>query len=144
MFQKSWLMSKFWKYIDFGHNSEKEQFWSKSLKTWILIKMIAKSWFWSKLPKNPHFGEIFREISILVKISKNLNYVKLSKNPDLGLNFFRKIAILVIIVQNLDFGEDFRNALILLKKNCWKYKFWTKFSKKSDFVKDSRKFQVVA
>ena len=93
--------------LDFG-----QTYW----KILIEVKILEISRIWPKFTKifeNLNFGEDFRNISILFKLSENFsfgqnfrflsilwnfrkisNYVKLSKNSDFG-QYFKKIANLV-------------------------------------------------
>ena len=84
------------------------------------MKIFEKTTILDKICENFIFGYNFRKISILFQISilvkmfeKSLLKSKYSKYLDCG-KFFRKTAILVKILENLHFHEDFRNVSILM------------------------------
>ena len=96
----------------------------------------------SIIVKKFRFWSIFMEISILVKISENLDFGQnCRKNLDLGHHFW-KISILVNIFGNLDLGlvkiehnVDFSQIF----KRLW---FWSNFYKKTRFGSNFSKILI--
>ena len=124
-----------------GRNFRKFRFWSKFLEISILVDVLKKSWFWRTFLKIPFFsaffgnyldiGQTFLKISILVKISDNLDF---SQN-------WREPWHWTKVLKNIDYRQNLRKISILVKKNfehlyfcpnlrkCW---FRSKFSENID------------
>ena len=76
---------------------------------------IRKSRFWSKYMKNLDWCQNFRNMSILAKIQKKMAIlVKIFENLDFG-EYFLNTSILVKIFENIDCGQNFRKIPILVK-----------------------------
>ena len=112
-----------------------------------------------KIFKNLNFSEDFLNISILIKIFENLNLVKIFESCRFRSSFRKKISICVKLSKDPDFRQNFRKIAPLSKSLkisilekifeilrfwsiCRKFRFWTKFSKNSDYGQNLWKFQV--
>ena len=145
-FVKIFDTSQFYsKHLDFGPNFQKSRFWSKLLKkSWLKSKFskyldfsqknsdfgqnLWKSWYWSKFSKNPEFGQIFEKILLMsMNIRKSRFWSYFTKNRDFGQNLWNS-WFWKRFLKYLDFGENSQ--------------FWTKVSKIAILVKIGKNFQL--
>ena len=140
--EKSRLLSKFSKNVDFGRNFRKGS---------VSFESLEKSRFHSKFSKNLDFARYFRKISTSLEIYEKSRYrskflkkicfrSKFSKNLDIVRNSwkkfvfgrnFRKISIADELFENPDFGKFFEKSL-----------FRSKFSKNLYFGRNFRKILI--
>ena len=129
----------------------------KFSKNLTLCQTFEKSGFWTKfsklrkissLSKSSTHLNFIRNISILVQISKNLDFGQnFWKNLDWSPNFryisilARKIAILVKIFENLDLGQNLRKISNLYKFS--KNFYWCQTFENPDFGQNLRKIAIL-
>ena len=126
IFEQSRFWSKLSKILFFGQNLPKCRFWSKLKEILILIQLsknvdlgqnLPNCQFWTKLKKMLFLVNFFKKTPIFLKISENLNFVKIIKKCWFG---------------NIDFGEIVEKSEI-----------WSKLSEKLHFGKNCRKFSIL-
>ena len=92
---------KICKYVDFGKKKfQIPRYLSKSSKISNLVKIVEKSQIWSNLSKNLDFSLTCRKFSILVKIFKNVDLIKISINVDSSQHYQKN-------EKDLNFGQNF-------------------------------------
>ena len=151
MFRTS-ILVKIFKNHDFGQNFRKFLFESKFSKSLTYVKKILKLPIFVEIFENLDFYQNFPKITILVIISENFDFGK-KKNSENSAFFqncwkcgfrlkFSKNSILFKIFIYLDYIQNFRKLLILVlifenldfsKKRFAISQFWSNFSKNLNF-----------
>ena len=96
---------------------EKYGFWSKfrKFRFWWRNTTIFVKFFWTKFSKNTDYGQNSRKFRVWAWFLKNLDFI-------------RNISILIQISENLDFGHNFWEISIRVKRFEIS-RFWPKFRK---------------